>query len=341
MKRYLIGSFLLASTLGQAQEVSVFGAGNLDAQNPYGLNSTEKHILKNQQTINNISSRVNDINSLIESINRRLEGIESTYEGDSQKLNSTVLKMNELMQKVETSSDLASKNSTDTAEIKSVSEQLLNMKEETDKEVKNSITALKNAVSKISNLVNKINSEYVSSSELQKNMNQFVTREEFEALKKAMGVKTTAIKPSVDVSANNSDTSSSTSSDDSVALDTAAQKSDYMEKAKDEFERKYYNGAIPKFEKLVDLNYKPAESNYYLGEMWYVRKKYDLAISHFKKSAMLYDKAAYMPTLLLHSAISFEKISDKENAKSFYATLIDLYPTSSEAKEAKDKLSKL
>lgn len=75
--------------------------------------------------------------------------------------------------------------------------------------------------------------------------------------------------------------------------------------------------------------------------MWYIRKKYDLAISHFKKSAVLNDKAAYMPTLLLHSAISFENTKDKDNAKSFYSTLIDLYPDSSEAKIAKKNLTKL
>jgi TolA-binding protein len=48
-----------------------------------------------------------------------------------------------------------------------------------------------------------------------------------------------------------------------------------------------------------------------------------------------------MPTLLLHSAISFEKLNDKENAKSFYATLVDLYPSSSEAKIAKTNLKNL
>jgi TolA-binding protein len=113
-----------------------------------------------------------------------------------------------------------------------------------------------------------------------------------------------------------------------------------MKEAKEQYEKKYFKYAIPKFEQLISLNYKPAESNFYLGQMWYVRKKYDLAISHFKKSAILYDKAAYMPTLLLHSAISFEKTKDKENAKSFYSTLIDLYPDSKESKIAEKNLSK-
>ena len=156
------------------------------------------------------------------------------------------------------------------------------------------------------------------------NMNQFVTRAEFEALKKAVGVKTTSVKKEKK----------------STKIDIS-NKPGLSASAKENYKNRYFTKAIPKFEALVKANYKPAEGNYYLGEMWYVRKKYDLAISHFKKSAILYDQAAYMPTLLLHSAISFEKIKDKDNARSFYTTLIDLYPSSSESKTAQKNLSKL
>ena len=114
-----------------------------------------------------------------------------------------------------------------------------------------------------------------------------------------------------------------------------------LKEAKSDFDSKKYEASTPKYEKLLEANYKPAEVNYYLAENWYMRKKYDAAISYYKKSAMLNDKAAYMPTLLLHSAISFEKTKDKDNAKSFYSTLIDLYPDSNEAKTAKQNLSKL
>ena len=342
MNKYLL-SLLVVSSIAGAQEVSVFDAGNLNANSPYGLNSSEKHILKNQTNINSLSSKVGDMNSLIEAINRRLEGLESTYEGDSAKLNSTVLKINELSQKIGQSSDLASNG--DAAEIKNVSQQLLNMKSDSEKEMKESINTLKAALAKISTLVNKINSDYVSSSELEKNMQQFITREEFEALKKTLGVKTTQVTPTKTNQAKSSAVEATASA---VAVDevikenlTAEDKVKLLNDAKKDFDAKNYNSAIPKYEKLVEVNYKPAEGNYYLGEMWYIRKKYDLAISHFKKSAVLNDKAAYMPTLLLHSAISFENTKDKDNAKSFYSTLIDLYPDSSEAKIAKKNLTKL
>ncbi len=322
MKKYLISS-LIISTLGLGEEVSVFGAGNLNSDNPYGLNSSEKHILKNQKKISNLSSKVNDINFLIDSMKKRLEGLESIYEGDSSKLNTTVLKVNELMKKVDISSELSSKNSRETEEIKNVSEQLIDMKTKTDKEMKQSIRTLKKALSKISKLVNKINSEYISSSEFKKNMKQFVTRAEFNALKNSLGIKT------------NQETSKK------EKKLTKKDKAILLKKAKLEFSKQHFKYAIPKFEKLIEENYKPAQSNFYLGEMWYVRKKYDLAISHFKKSAILYDKAAYMPTLLLHSAISFEKIGDNENAKNFYSTLVDIYPKTKESKIAKKNLSKL
>ena len=339
MNKYLLSLLVVSSSIAGAQEVSVFDAGNLNANNPYGLNSSEKHILKNQSTINELSSKFGDINSTVEALNRRLEGLESTYEGDSAKLNSTVIKINELSQKLNQSSDLASKSG-DAAEIQNVSEQLLNMNSESEKEMRDSINTLKAAMSKISSLVNKINAEYVSSSELEKNMQQFITREEFDALKKAVGVKISQVAPSK--TTENKTSESKTSPAENLSKDlNAEERLALANDAKKDYDAKNFDSSIPKYERLVEINYKPAEGNFYLGEMWYMRKKYDLAISHFKKSAVLYDKAAYMPTLLLHSAISFEKTKDKENAKSFYSTLVDLYPSSSEAKVAKQNLTKL
>lgn len=313
MKKYL-PLLLVVTSLTVAEEVSVYG----DSSASYNLTSTEKHILKTQTSVSNLSSKLDEINSLVNSINSRLNGLESTYEGDSARLNS---KLNEL-QKNGVSSDLGSNNDSTANQ--------------------SDLNALKAALTKLTTLVNKINSEYVSSTELEKNMQQFVTREEFEAVKKAMGVKTSSVSPTKTTetkSASIDDSSSSTASIGEVK--TAEDKAKLMNEAKKDYDAKAYNTAIPKYEKLIEVNYKPAENNFYLGEMWYKRKKYDTAISHFKKSAMLNDKAAYMPTLLLHSAISFENVKDKENAKSFYGTLIELYPNSSEAKEAKTKLSKL
>ena len=311
MKKIIPLLFVITS-LTVAEEVSVYGASNQDSS--YGLSATEKHILKNQSNISNLSSKLEEINSLVKSINGRLEGLESTYEGDSKKLNDLSLKLNQ-------SSDLAS------------NEQASNVNQ-------SDLNSLKAALTKLTTIVNKINAEYVSSTELEKNMQQFVTREEFEAVKKAMGIKTPqgSSKTTVEAKEKIVDTTSAVSS---VELKTADDKIKFMADAKKDYDAKIYNSAIPKFEKLIEINYKPAENNYYLGDMLFKRKKYDQAIVHFKKSAMLNDKASYMPTLLLNSAISFENTKDKDNAKNFYSTLIELYPNSQEAKTAKTNLNKL
>ena len=184
MKKYL-PLLLVVTSLTVAEEVSVYG----DSSASYNLTSTEKHILKTQTSVSNLSSKLDEINSLVNSINSRLNGLESTYEGDSARLNS---KLNEL-QKNGVSSDLGSNNDSTANQ--------------------SDLNALKAALTKLTALVNKINSEYVSSTELEKNMQQFVTREEFEAVKKAMGVKTSSVSPTKTTetkSASIDDSSSST-----------------------------------------------------------------------------------------------------------------------------------
>jgi len=109
-----------------------------------------------------------------------------------------------------------------------------------------------------------------------------------------------------------------------------------FDNAKKDYDLNNFNSAILKYEKLIEINYKSAESNFYLAEIWYSRMKYDIAINYYKKSATLDSEAFYMPILLFHCAISFEKIKDTNNAKNFYLTLIELYPNSNEANLAKE-----
>lgn len=98
------------------------------------------------------------------------------------------------------------------------------------------------------------------------------------------------------------------------------------------FNKKSYSEAKLRFSQLVEKNYKPARSNYYLGEIAYFQKSYTTAIEHYKKSISLYDKAEYMPTLLYHTGISFSKLKNSSQAKQFFDALKQGYPKSKEAK---------
>lgn len=314
-------AFLLLSTIAISEEISVFGAGNLDSNKPYGLTTTEKYILKNKNELNTIDTKVKDVKTTIESVNQRIDGLESIYEGDSKKLNDAVLQLNDLTKKSEI-------NSTEIEKIKTVTAQILQIQEENNTNNNKNFENLKLAIAKLEKLINAINSSYISEKEFKSNMEQFVTKEEFDKLKKLV-IKE---EPS-----QNLPKESSQLSKEDLTLSNA----ELLEKAKDLFTKDYFTPAIPIFEDLIAKNYKPAESNFYLGEIWYYRKRYNDAINYFKKSALLYDKASYMPKLLLHSAISFENIKDLENAASFYSTLINVYPNSTEAQTANKNLSNL
>jgi len=107
------------------------------------------------------------------------------------------------------------------------------------------------------------------------------------------------------------------------------------------FGKQRYDEAQKRFTITDKKGYKPAASNYYLGEIAYYTKKYEDAIFHFKKSAGLYDQASYIDTLLFHTAVSLEKTGDKAQAKMFYENIIENYPTKKTAKIAKQRLKKL
>jgi len=107
------------------------------------------------------------------------------------------------------------------------------------------------------------------------------------------------------------------------------------------FVKQRYDEAQKRFVITDKKGYKPAASNYYLGEIAYYTKKYEDAIFFYKKSASLYDQASYIDVLLLHTAISLEKTGDKGQAKTFYQNIIDNYPDKKSAKIAKEKLKKL
>lgn len=107
------------------------------------------------------------------------------------------------------------------------------------------------------------------------------------------------------------------------------------------FVKQHYDEAQKRFMITDTKSYKPAASNYYLGEIAYYTKRYEDAIFYFKKSAGLYDKASYIDTLLLHTAVSLENTGDKGQAKAFYENIIENYPGKKTAEIAKQRLKKL
>lgn len=100
--------------------------------------------------------------------------------------------------------------------------------------------------------------------------------------------------------------------------------------------KKQYKSAKDIMLWLKDNKYKTPEVTFYLGEIAYLQKDYHLAIKYYKASVALSDSGAYMPALLLHTALCFKGIKDMPNYNSFLEVLIATYPQSKEAAQAKE-----
>jgi len=294
----VVGLTTLVPLLLLSAEPSAFGAGDLNNPKPYGLTSNEKVILETKQKLHTIAVKSNNQANEVDSLRERLDGLQSIIESLSRKAHNNKINL----QKLQEQNSLKSQNSDEYE--KRLSDVVQN---NTD-----SIEKTKLIVTEMSTLVDQINKDYVTKAEfnsLVRDVNKF---------KELMAKELKHTTPSTVTSKKSS--------------------ADLYNEAKKLFDKKYYTKAIENYELLIKRKYKPAYAHYMIGEMNYRRKNYANALSYFKKSTALYSKASYMPTLMLHSAISMDKTGDKKHAKAFYKAIVSKYPQSKEAKEAKKHL---
>ena len=184
------------------------------------------------------------------------------------------------------------------------------------------LSSIENAIKEQNANINKINTILKELSSVVDSINsRYVSKDELGTLKK--------------------------NSDDKVKPATPAKTTDNFDKKDtfklfDEGEAMFKKGSFTEAKKRFDFtaqnNYKPAASNYYLGEIAYKAKDYKNAVVYYKNSAQIYDKADYMPSLLLNLGLSLSKVGDKKNSELFLKNLVEAYPDSKEAVEAKKNL---
>ncbi|MEA3314696.1 MAG: hypothetical protein U9Q30_02405 [Campylobacterota bacterium] len=329
----IVFAFLITSSFLYSQERSMFGAGDLESDSPYGLTPSEKVIVKNKQIlvenekqiknvdnkIKTVDGKISDIYSKVNLFQESIEATNSLVEGNGGKLNRINISLNNQINKIENNSNLSKKNMEDIkllkndfqGQIQNELNDLINIIETN----KDNIKTLQNSFKEIVSLLNDINKDYVSKSEFNKLL-AMLDKKENQVQRKKTTKKVVEKKFSKD-------------------------NKKLIAEARVLFKKDYFTKALPILEHLIEEKYRPAECNFLVGEIKFYRKKYKEAISYFKTSMLLYDKSKYLPKLLLHSAISFEKIKDNENARNFYLTLIDIYPESNEAKKASKKIKNL
>ena len=73
-KIVLIASIFLVASI-DASEPSVYGAGNIDSAEPYGLTTTEKSVLENRRAVQNLKNRVTEQQNRIDGLTTIIEGL--------------------------------------------------------------------------------------------------------------------------------------------------------------------------------------------------------------------------------------------------------------------------
>ena len=270
MKRFILYGFIGLSSLLYAYEPSVYGAGDIESANPYGLTKTEKAVLENQKTLQMLYNTVKEQQ-------RKIEGLTTVIEGQ----NKEILALKE--------------------ELTTVANRPEPVKEDTNQTY--------SLLLELGQMIDNINNTYVSRDELKKIL--------------------AGSRPQVDNSG-----SSFNSNTHSITGNSA----DIYRKGVQLFSRGSYGASKEYFLQALAENYKPASTNYYLGESAYYTQNYKDAIAYYKQSASLYDQASYMPVLYLHTAISLDKSGEKEQAQGFYQYVIDNYPNTKASAIAKKRV---
>ncbi|WP_245541262.1 tetratricopeptide repeat protein [Sulfurimonas hongkongensis] len=284
-------------------EPSAFGAGNLDDSQPYGLTQSEKVILQTKDKLNKVVVKSNNQANEVESLRERIDGLQTIIEGLTRKSQENKLSLQEIEKK-------------NAQELENSNEYGKRLSEISQANA-SGIKEINQTLAKTKILLETIESSYVTKEEYNTLVNDF---NKFKELVSKELKKDTAKKSS--------------------KLDKISN-AEIEKLAKENYDKKYYTKSIEYYTHLIENNYRPARAHYMIGEMKYYRKNYAEAIAYFKKSASLYSKADYMPTLMLHTAISMDKTSDFKNAKSFYKGVISKYPDSKAADIAKTNLSKI
>ncbi len=145
--RALVTLSFFFSLIASASEPSVFGAGDLNNPNPYGLTHEEKLILENKKELQSVIHKNNVQNAKVESVTERLDGMQGIIEGLGQRSNEQMLVLQKLQEAV-------NNDANNTAVLEDFSKQV-NANTE-------NIAQFKTLLEELSFVVDGINSNYVT-----------------------------------------------------------------------------------------------------------------------------------------------------------------------------------
>ena len=287
-----------------ASEPSAFSAGDLSSDSPYGLTQTEKYILENKNSIDDLQKRLVQLEGKIDDLISSLDAFRSLTAGGNEKIFNISRDIKQLGSDVALQKEYQAKID---GELKTLAE--------ADKASQARDDKITLAVKELSGLIDNINNTYVHKSEMKEALEKLVKQLQSSGAEASAAPK---------------------------AGFSGKKDADIFDQAKADFKAKKRSQAQSALEHLAqNSGYKKAEVLYLLGELYYQQGMYSQAISVFKNSVKLDDKADYLPVLLFHTGVAYDKMKKKNEAKKFYESLITMYPKSYLVESAKKRLARL
>ena len=283
-----------------ASDINPFNAGNVNSNSPYGLTPQEKAIVNNKKKISKLEYEIINLTSEIKTLKLRMNSYEEVLNG---KLASIDTILSEVEQNKKNNFELRKRINEINSSVSKINNEINSLKTEV-KNLKNKIDVMEK------NLITLKDTVGIIVDNQNKNM-QYVKKAITDIYNQLKNLK----RP--------------------LSADEA------FNKGRNLFFAGKLNKAKEYFLYSLSKKHLPATSSYYLGEIAYKQKKYNEALAYYKKSVNLYPKkTSFTARLLYHTAISFEKLGDKETAKLTLQKLISDFPDSKYANLAKKELEK-
>ncbi|PAF52879.1 hypothetical protein BKH44_00635 [Helicobacter sp. 13S00477-4] len=279
--------------------------------------ATKKELSTIKSTNKTLESVVTDLQNRVSSLEQIQDGLKSLFEGQSLKIKNlldSVANHQNSIKSLESVQELHSNT------LKQQADLIQALKTEVDNNQK-SIKELDKKLNDLSNLLTQINTTMIS---------------QLNTIRQNLEIQTPSPDTNKDLNKQSNPKVSKSSqyiNPNNFKKDVSKQKEIFQE-ARKMIPQNKLQEAKARFEWMVESNYRPAHSLYFLGEIAYKQKDYKEAISFYKKSALLNDKANYMPILLWHTAWAFRYSKDLSNYHKFLDSLIYLYPNSEQGQKA-------
>ncbi|WP_104733409.1 hypothetical protein [Helicobacter felis] len=197
---------------------------------------------------------------------------------------------------------------------------------------KNAITQLDQKINDMNAVLTKMNTDFAAKLEEIQGAIQTQANDNAEKLKNLARLQAKMLEKAQETSQNKSE-----EADFNKDL---SRKPKIFQEALSLYRQKHFKQAQARFVWLGDNDFKSAYSYYMAGEAAYAQKNYKEAIVLYKKSALIKEKAEYMPVLLWHTAWSFRFLGNQNTYLKFLHSLSSLYPDSEQGKKALPLLGK-